>query len=81
MEMRHPRLYWQCRRGMRELDLLLQSFLERAYDELDEREQAGFERLLAYPDALLFEYLMGCAAPSDPLIARVVEKIRDAATA
>lgn len=73
------RLLWQCRRGMRELDLLLQDFLERRYAALDETGRGAFVGLLECPDALLFDYLMGGLAPSDPVLADVVRRIRDTA--
>ncbi|HHM05186.1 MAG TPA: succinate dehydrogenase assembly factor 2 [Gammaproteobacteria bacterium] len=72
------RLAWQCRRGMLELDLLLQGFLERGYSRLDAASQAQFEALLAYPDPVLLEYLMGRAVPADPALARVVAAVRAA---
>lgn len=52
------RLRWKCRRGMLELDLLLQGFLDDGYDELDEAGRAEFEALLALPDQELFELLL-----------------------
>lgn len=70
------RLYWQCRRGMRELDLLLQGFLERGWSDLPPPGQAAFERMLRHQDALLLEYLMGRRAPSDREVADVVARIR-----
>lgn len=73
------RLHWQCRRGMRELDLLLHGFLEQGYAALEEAERAAFAALLDCPDALLFEYLMGHLAPSERTMADVVRRIRDAA--
>ncbi len=73
------RLHWQCRRGMRELDLLLYGFLERGYAGLDVVERSAFAALLDCPDALLFEYLMGHVVPSDRIMADVVRQIRDAA--
>jgi len=69
------RLYWQCRRGMRELDLLLEAFMDNHYDELSVQEQDVFSTLLTYPDHLLLEYLMGRLTPSDKEIASVVAKI------
>ena len=66
---------------MRELDLLLGGFVDRAYDRLSAEERAQFVRLLSYPDALLLDYLMGRTLPSDPAIAGLVRKIRDAAPA
>ena len=49
------RLSWQCRRGMRELDELLQSFLAQHLAGLDKNGQEAFEILLKYPDAVLLE--------------------------
>lgn len=75
------RLHWQCRRGMRELDLLLQGFLDRAYDAAADAERAAFRRLLDYPDQLLLEYLLGSLVPSDREIGDVIHQIRRAAAA
>ncbi len=70
------RLAWQCRRGMLELDWLLQDFLERDYGSLSNNERDAFNVLLAYPDQLLLEYLMGRMVPTDPTLAHVVRRIR-----
>jgi antitoxin CptB len=75
------RIYWQCRRGMLELDALLQGFLAQAYSELDGQQRQVFEALLTCPDNLLLEYLMGRTVPMDPDTADVVNKIRQAAHA
>lgn len=73
------RLYWQCRRGMRELDLMLGDWFDAAAADLDGAERAAFGRLLEYPDALLLEYLMGRSLPSDRELADVVRRIRKVA--
>lgn len=73
------RLRWQCRRGMRELDLLLQQFLDAQGGRLDERAAASLLRLLDYPDAVLLEWLFGRQIPSDTEVAALVERIRSAA--
>ncbi len=70
------RLRWQCRRGMRELDLLLEDFMCEQYDSLGEEARQAFRRLLDCPDQLLLEYLMGRMAPSDKEVANVVARIR-----
>jgi antitoxin CptB len=70
------RLYWQCRRGMLELDSLLQGFFKRHIDELSQSQLSAFELLLQSPDDLLLEYLMGRTVPRDTGIADVVTKIR-----
>jgi antitoxin CptB len=75
------RLRWQCRRGMLELDLLLETFVNRQYPELDAQGQAVFRQVLAYPDQLLFDYFFGTRMPMDKDVADVIEKIRCAAAA
>lgn len=74
-----PRLVWQCRRGMRELDLLLGGFLEHGYAALAPDERKAFEHLLEYPDQLLFDYLLGGMPASDPAIAALVRRIKQEA--
>jgi len=74
------RLYWQCRRGMRELDFALQDFLEANYDSLSDTEIQAFQELLTYPDPLLLEYVMGRMQPSDSAIENVVSRIRSTVT-
>lgn len=70
------RLAWRCRRGMLELDLLLQGFLECGYDNLAVADRKVFVLLLEYPDAVLFDLLMGRTVSTDEEIEHVVEKIR-----
>jgi len=75
----YRRLAWQCRRGMRELDELLSAFLAQGYAGLDAAGRATFDALLAYPDAVLLELLMGRMAPADKDTADIVRAIRDTA--
>jgi antitoxin CptB len=39
------KLRWQCRRGTRELDLLLNRYLDTRYSLADEKEKARFVEL------------------------------------
>jgi len=72
------RIMWQCRRGMHELDLLLEPFVAQNYNRLEETEKQALERLLNYPDLVLLDFLMGNSVPIDSEIADVVKKIRSA---
>jgi antitoxin CptB len=69
------RLRWRCRRGMLELDALLQSFVEDAYRDLDPSEQLAFSRLLGREDIELYAWLAGREEPPAELRS-VVEKLR-----
>ncbi|SEF83681.1 FAD assembly factor SdhE [Nitrosomonas ureae] len=53
------RARWRCRRGMLELDIVLQRFMDRNYRQLDETELLQFERLLALPDNDLWDLISG----------------------
>ncbi len=75
------RLRWGCRRGMRELDLLLLGFLERGYAAQPAPLRAAFRRLLRTPDPLLLEWLLGKCAPRERELADVVAQIRRTAGA
>jgi antitoxin CptB len=66
------RLRWRCRRGMRELDVLLQRYLEQRYACAPKEEQQAFEALLELPDPELFAYVVKRDQPSDPQCANVV---------
>jgi len=70
------RLRWRCRRGMLELDLLLNAFLDQKLKELTAAECSALEQLLEYPDQLLMEYLFGRTIPADEEIIPIVAKIR-----
>jgi antitoxin CptB len=57
------RIRWDCRRGMLELDLLLERFNRDHLPHLETKETAQFAELLCLPDPELFDLLMGRAAP------------------
>jgi antitoxin CptB len=70
------RLRWRCRRGMRELDAVLESFVTTSFSALSVEDIARFERILELPDPELFAYVTGRSAPGDDDIARLIERIR-----
>jgi antitoxin CptB len=69
------KLGWACRRGMLELDVILEKFLYEAYAGLAPNDQLLFVRLLECPDPSLFAWLMGRAEPEDPELAKIVRLI------
>ena len=70
------RLRWQCRRGMRELDLLLSDRVERHYATFSDQQRQDLERLLSHQDPLLLAWLMGQQQPTDPVLASLVTRLR-----
>ena len=78
---RDSRLRWRCRRGMLELDLILNQFLDQGYDGLSPQNKQLLDRMLDYPDQLLFDLLLGHMVSSDTEIAELVSQIRHSVTA
>ncbi len=74
------RLRWQCRRGMLEVDLLLNRFLQTGYAQLTDEDKRRFVSLLEYPDQVLLAWLMGRERPVDGGVAHVVDRIRNTFT-
>jgi len=71
-------LRWRCRRGMRELDLLVGGWLENNYESASADQKAGFRKLLDSPDPQLLAWLTGRDRPADPILAQLVDAIRQA---
>lgn len=69
-------LRWHCRRGIKEVDVLLQYYLEHRYPQASLVEQSTFKTLLALPDVQVCAYLMGSQKPTDDLISKLVEKVK-----
>ena len=70
------RLEWLCRRGTRELDLLLQAWLAQAFEQATEAEQRAFRALLDWPDDALGRLLLGQDRAADPALEALAAKIR-----
>jgi antitoxin CptB len=70
------RLRWRCRRGMRELDAVLQSFLDASIASLSDAEIVRFEAILDLPDPELLAYVSGRSVPADADIAALIDRIR-----
>ncbi len=72
MTVEHNRLRWQCRRGLLELDLILQKFLEKYPAE------KGLRELLGLPDHDLLEIAMGRSEAYAPHLKDLVARLRAA---
>ena len=70
------KLRWRCRRGMRELDRLLERWLDLAWRQSPTAERAVFLRLLDSEDDRLWRWFLGHESPDDADIAALIERIR-----
>jgi antitoxin CptB len=69
------RLLWHCRRGMKELDILLARYAQQRYPAAPASQRAAFEALLALPDPQIADYLLGYATPAAGALADVVRSV------
>lgn len=56
--MDRARLRWLCRRGTKELDVILNRYLDSRFDHVDASEQQAFLALLTWEDPVLQERLL-----------------------
>ncbi len=68
-------LLWRCRRGMKELDVLLGRYAAAALPRADAAERRLLARLLEHPDPELAGYLLAGEAPPEPEMAALVTRI------
>ena len=71
----YQRVRWHSRRGMLELDLVLEPFVTHCYPGLSEQKQACYRRLLESEDQDLFNWFLGRVRPTDRELAEMVDQI------
>ena len=69
------RLRWRCRRGMKELDVLLTRYVEQHYGGASRAARRAFRELLEAPDPLIYAYCMGQVRPPTPLLSSLIDRI------
>jgi succinate dehydrogenase flavin-adding protein (antitoxin of CptAB toxin-antitoxin module) len=70
------RMLWRCRRGLLELDLLLESFVRQHYETLTPAQLQAFDRLLDFPDNELWDVVTGKAHNDDASLQPVLSLLR-----
>lgn len=68
-------LRWRCRRGMKELDVLLTRYLDRDYYTAPLGQRQAFELLLEKPDPEILDYILGRAVPENRELALVIARL------
>lgn len=69
------RLQWHCRRGLKELDVILGPFFDQHYLALAPTDKALFSRLIDCEDMDLFNWFMRQDTPADAELERMIELI------
>jgi antitoxin CptB len=69
------RLRWRCRRGMRELDVLLLRYLDREFPAAAPSARSAFERLLSAQDPEILDLLAGRLVVEDVALNEVIQRL------
>ena len=72
------RLKWRCRRGVKELDIMLMRFVDQQINQLSARQLDAFKRLLTEQDPQLSLWLLDQQQPQDKGLSDIVKRIRQA---
>ena len=68
-------LQWRCRRGTKELDVILTRYLEKKYNDLSDQELQLFDKLLDTQDTELWYWLSGKISPESDSLKQLIFKI------
>ena len=71
------KLRWLCRRGMKELDILLERFVNAQAQALETGDWPALESLLATEDDVLWDLLQDPATSDDAAFRVLLHAIRD----
>ncbi|MBP3194117.1 MAG: succinate dehydrogenase assembly factor 2 [Cardiobacteriaceae bacterium] len=82
--MEDKRIKWLCRRGMKELDLLMETYFANNFPKQSDKRQQAFLKLLEYQDPTIVDLLFKRIKDEDEeinnLISELLEiKIRNSA--
>lgn len=79
LDAEQKRLAWRCRRGMLELDIVLQRFVKAEFNQLNLGELRVFDAMLELPDNDFWALLNGSSQPdNDAHFIAVLHKIKAA---
>ena len=76
MEDNRSRLLWRCRRGIREMDIVLQEFLDQSYDILNDADKSSFSQLLNESDLDILNWIMEKDEPRNDGLKNIITLIR-----
>lgn len=68
---------WRCRRGIKELDIILGKYLEQHYKTAHQNEQKAFRQLLNLEDPVLYSMLLANEEPASPDHTELLHKLKN----
>lgn len=69
-------IQWACRRGILELDIIINKFFKKKFDGLDQKQKKFFCKMLMYDDNYLYQWLICNQIPKNKNIHKIVILIK-----
>jgi len=76
LQLARERARWRSRRGLLELDLLLEKFLAERLDDMDQDALAAYDEVLLLPDNELLDIAMGRLPPPGGRTGAIISLLR-----
>ncbi len=76
MSFNKSRLLWRCRRGIKEMDIILQDFVDNSYEQLSNENKNAFSNLLDEQDLDILNWIMGKGEPADSKLIGIINIIK-----
>ena len=76
MSFNKSRLLWRCRRGIKEMDIILQDFVNNSYEQLSNENKNAFSNLLDEQDLDILNWIMGKDEPADSKLIGIINIIK-----
>ena len=73
----HQRVIWHSRRGMLELDLVLEPFVKQQYPSLSPQQQSDYRHLLESQDQDLYDWFLQKKVPDTLRLQSIVQMVLD----
>ena len=76
MSDKKARLLWRCRRGIKEMDIILQEFINVSYEQLNDEDKNAFSKLLDEQDLDILNWIIGKDKPANDRLANIINIIK-----
>ena len=74
----YSKIQWRCRRGTKELDVILARFVDNCYASLSSEEKKELSMLLDLEDPLLTDWLCHGVVPKNQGMVNIVSRVLSA---
>tara|TARA_X000000368_G_scaffold373368_1_gene324320 strand:- start:105 stop:347 length:243 start_codon:yes stop_codon:yes gene_type:complete len=75
--MEEKEIIWKCRRGTKELDILMSNFYYKFYKSASKSQKSAFIKLLSLEDPIIYDLLLNKISSKDIAVNQIADMIRN----